>query len=66
MAVGLQLARQRGDIHEEALTLDGLLALGSVTGTRRDERHRARRELFERLGMIESPQFRTEAASVEA
>ena len=62
----LRLARQRGDVHEEALVLDGLLALGTVTEPRRDDLERARRGLFERLGIIESPQFRGAAESVGA
>jgi len=66
MAEALELARRRNDTHEEALTLDGLLALGSVTGARRDDLQRDRRELFERLGILEPPQFPTVAESVRA
>jgi class 3 adenylate cyclase/tetratricopeptide (TPR) repeat protein len=60
----LRLARRRGDVHEEALVLDGLLALPASTGQRRDDLQRTRRGLFERLGILESPQFPTAAASV--
>ncbi len=53
----LRLARRRGDLHEEALTLDAILALGPATQRLRNDLERARDDLFERLGIIEPPRF---------
>lgn len=55
----LRLARRRREVLEEALALDGLVALAVRTGRPIDDLANARRTLFERLGIIDPPRFAT-------
>jgi class 3 adenylate cyclase/tetratricopeptide (TPR) repeat protein len=57
------LSRRREEALEEALALDGLVALGYRAGRRQPEVELARANLFARLGIIHAPPFATEAAA---